>query len=107
VAIEYKTTPVKLSVQHTLNCMKNITGQENNDACNGGRFVFTNKQFIFKLCLHQTLPILVCRIFKVSKFYREIFRISSSCMCEDMSFPEKFLSKYLNYFKFYRDFLPR
>jgi Papain family cysteine protease len=41
VAIEYNTPPVKLSAQHTLNCLKNLTGEEDRDACNGGRFVLS------------------------------------------------------------------
>jgi Papain family cysteine protease len=38
VAIQYKKSPVKLSAQHTLNCLKNMTGDPST-GCKGGRSV--------------------------------------------------------------------
>jgi C1A family cysteine protease len=39
VSIEYKTSPVKLSAQHSLECVKNMTVDAKRDGCKGGRFV--------------------------------------------------------------------
>lgn len=37
MAIQYKTTPLKLSAQNALTCRKTIPGEESKNACNGGR----------------------------------------------------------------------
>lgn len=48
MAIQYDTFPVKLSNQHLLECVKNMTGGEYT-GCNGGRFVLFDSSLIRNL----------------------------------------------------------